>query len=316
MKVYRLSHPHQLKKDELPPLVCALGFFDGVHIGHKKVIRTAQQEAKARGIQSAVMTFDPHPSIVLQRDVQRVEAITPIEDKMKHIAELGVDVIFVVEFSKVFSKLQPQQFVDEYIIGLHIEHVVAGFDFTYGSFGKGTMETLSFHARDQFTQTTVGKITLDGLKVSSTHIRSLLSQGVMEEVPQFLGRQYETSGIVIDGEKRGRTIGFPTANVKVSTDYILPPVGVYAVRIRVDDTWYEGVCNVGFKPTFHSKQTYRPHVEVHIFSFSQTIYGQTVTVQWHKRLRNEQRFSGVDELIAQINQDCEDARAYFNTTNM
>jgi riboflavin kinase / FMN adenylyltransferase len=224
---------------------------------------------------------------------------------------MGIDYLFIVHFTPEFANLLPQEFIDQYIIGLNVKHAVAGFDYTYGRMGKGTMETLPFHSRGEFSFSVVEKLANDGVKVSSTVIRQLLNDGRTAHLPEFLGRFYTTSGIVVDGDKRGRTIGFPTANVKLDENYILPPVGVYAVRMTVRGVTLPGVCNVGNKPTFNKDALDKPVVEVHLFDFDQDIYGETVTVEWHQYLRREQKFSGIEELVAQIGKDKQNAKAYF-----
>jgi riboflavin kinase / FMN adenylyltransferase len=313
MKTFFISHPHQMKKTELPPTVMALGYFDGIHLGHQQVIRTAKHIAEEKGYKSAVMTFDPHPSVVLGRKEKHVQFITPLKEKERLIAKMGIDYLYVVEFSRDFAELLPQQFVDQYIIDLHVKHVVAGFDFTYGRLGKGTMETLPFHSRGEFTQTVVPKLSIQEEKISSTYIRQLLKNGEVEKLPNLLGRFYEIKGIVIDGEKRGRTIGFPTANIDPIDDYLLPALGVYAVRVKIAGETYEGVCNVGYKPTFHEKQSGRPNIEVHIFDFGKEIYGETIILEWHQRLRSEKKFAHIEQLIAQIQCDKEEAKNYFRS---
>ncbi|MFS1518420.1 bifunctional riboflavin kinase/FAD synthetase [Bacillus sp. SCS-151] len=311
MKVINISHPHQMKKELIPETVLALGFFDGVHLGHQKVIKTAKEIANQLGMKSAVMTFFPHPSVVLASKEKHVEYITTQAAKEQYIANLGVDMLYVVKFTSEFANLLPQQFVDDYIINLHAKHVVAGFDFTYGKLGKGTMETLPFHSRNQFAQTTVDKLIEGNEKISSTAIRTMIKNGNMKSLPSFLGRNYHVTGIVIDGDKRGRTIGFPTANVKLEENHIYPAVGVYAVRIKVKSTWYQGVCNVGFKPTFNKKEDLKPSVEVHIFHFDEMIYGEQVVIEWHDRIRNEQKFSSIEDLVQQIEVDKQEAIKYF-----
>jgi riboflavin kinase/FMN adenylyltransferase len=313
VEVIYLDYPHHLQGEEIPPIVMALGFFDGVHLGHQKVITEAKKEAEKKGIKSAVMSFDPHPSVILGRSVKHVKYITPMQDKIELIRHLDVDYCFIVRFTEEFANLFPQEFVDQYLIDLNVKHVVAGFDYTYGRMGKGTMETLPFHSRQKFTFSVIDKLQLYGTKISSTLIRSFIHEGEMEKLPLLLGRFYCTSGTVIHGEKRGRTIGFPTANVDVLDDYHLPPTGVYAVRLWIESEKrvYNGVCNVGYKPTFHKEKADKPSIEVFIFDFNQEIYGQTVTIEWHNRLRSEKKFSGVDELIAQIGHDKKNAEEYF-----
>lgn len=309
MKLIKLNHPHSLKQEDFPSLSIALGYFDGVHLGHQRVILNAKKRAEEKGLKSAVMTFDPHPSVVLGK-AQHVEYITPLEDKIHVIEGLGIDYLFIIHFTEEFANLLPQEFIDQYIIGLNVKEVVAGFDYTYGKMGKGNMETIQFHSRGLFDYTVVPKLSKDGEKVSSTLIRSCLREGEMERIPHLLGRKYTTTGVVSHGDKRGRTIGFPTANVEASNDYLLPSTGVYATRIFVKEKWYDGVCNLGYKPTFDNKRE-KPTIEVHIFDFAEDIYGKTAIVEWHKKLRNEQRFPGINELIAQIEKDKQQALAYF-----
>ncbi|KAF0820419.1 MULTISPECIES: bifunctional riboflavin kinase/FAD synthetase [unclassified Cytobacillus] len=311
MEVIHIHHPHRMDSNEMPELAIALGYFDGVHLGHQKVIREAKSIAEQKGLKSAVMTFDPHPSVVLGKSIQHVEYITPLEDKIAIMADLGIDYLFIINFTREFANLLPQEFVDQYLIGLNAKHVVAGFDYSYGRMGRGTMETLLFHSRDQFDYSVVAKLAKEDEKISSTRVRKYIREGKTAELPGLLGRFYRTSGIVIHGDKRGRTIGFPTANVDVSEDSIIPPPGVYAVRLEVDGSWYEGVCNVGYKPTFNQEKGDRPSVEVHIFDFSSDIYGRKVTVEWHNRLRSERKFAGIQELIAQIEKDKQQTEQYF-----
>ncbi|WP_245640279.1 bifunctional riboflavin kinase/FAD synthetase [Neobacillus massiliamazoniensis] len=299
-----------MDKNDFPPLSMALGYFDGVHCGHQQVILEAKKQAEENGLYSAVMTFDPHPSVVLGKNEKHIQYITPLEEKIEIIEELGIDYLFIVHFTTEFANLVPQEFIDQYVIGLNVKHVVAGFDYTYGRMGKGTMETIPFHSRNQFTFSVIPKLTKNHEKVSSTRIRHLLKEGRTVEIPQLLGRFYTTSGIVIHGDKRGRTIGFPTANIAMDDDYILPPLGVYAVKIEVDGTWFQGICNVGFKPTFKMEAS-KPSVEVHILHFENDIYGQKVKIEWQLYLRKEQKFTGVAELVNQLEQDKQHAIQYF-----
>lgn len=311
MEVISIHHPHQLNRLEIPELVMALGYFDGVHLGHQKVIIEAKKAAIEKGLKSAVMTFDPHPSVVLSKSSKQVEYITPLKHKVDFIANMGIDYLFIVRFSNEFADLLPQEFVDQYIIGLNVKHAVAGFDFTYGKMGKGNMETMPFHSRKKFTYSVVPELSANCEKISSTLIKSLIRDGQMERLPSLLGRYYTTTGTVVHGDKRGRTIGFPTANIDLAEEYLIPPLGVYSVRLLVKGKYHEGVCNVGYKPTFNKDMSDRPVIEVHIFEFNEDIYGQTVTIEWHMHLRREQKFSGIEELVAQIEKDKQATLKYF-----
>ncbi|BCB03400.1 riboflavin biosynthesis protein [Bacillus sp. KH172YL63] len=276
------------------------------------MIMTAVEKAKELNYSSAVMTFDPHPSVVLGHKHKHIHHITPLEDKKEIIEGLGVDYLFIVRFTSEFASLIPQDFVDQYIIGLNVKHVVAGFDYSYGRLGKGTMETLPFHSRDEFTSTTISKLTDHDMKVSSTLIRESLKEGDIHKVHQLLGRPYKMKGTVINGDKRGRKIGFPTANIEMSYDYLTPKFGVYAVKMMIHDKWYNGVCNIGYKPTFKNPDEYAQSIEVHLFDFDSSIYGEEVYIEWFDRIRDEQKFSGIDELISQIQRDKDRAISYFS----
>lgn len=311
MNVIMIHHPYINNIEDLPELSMALGFFDGVHKGHRKVINTAKKIAEQNGWKSAVMTFDPHPSVVLGKKNTSIQYITPLKDKIDLMEELGVDYLFIVRFTSAFASLIPEQFVDDYLAELNVKHVVAGFDYSYGKFGKGTMETLPTHARGRFDVTVVDKLEDSQEKISSTAIRKLLSEGSMIEAKKLIGRFYTTKGTVIHGEKRGRTIGFPTANIQLHNDYIIPKTGVYAVQLLVAGSWHEGVCNVGFKPTFKDPSKSDLSIEVHILNFDQSIYGEEIELKWHIRIRDEQKFNGIDELKAQIAKDKITAIEYF-----
>ncbi|MDG5788996.1 riboflavin biosynthesis protein RibF [Evansella sp. AB-P1] len=310
MEIIRLEYP--LSKIELPPLSIALGFFDGVHRGHQEVILNAKEEGDKRGLKSAVMTFFPHPKEVLRKK-KGVKYLTTIRKKEQLIQQLGIDYMFIVEFDQAFSELTPQQFVDQYLIDINVKHVVAGFDYTYGRLGKGTMETFPFHARDKLSFTTIDKIEEDGQKISSTAIRSYLEQGKIQQANHFLGWSYEIEGLVVHGEQRGREIGFPTANVQTEKQTFIPNSGVYIVRILVDNVWYDGVCNIGYKPTFHEIENREQVIEVHILNFNNNIYGKTVVIQWLKKIRNEIKFISLEELKGQIANDVMHALEYFQS---
>lgn len=311
LALIHIYHPHQIKKDEFPELSMALGYFDGVHLGHQEVIKRAVVNAKQTNRKSAVMTFDPHPSVVLGLKHKHVRFITPLEDKVKLFESLGVDYVFVVRFTSEFASLDPQAFIDQYIIGLHVKHVVAGFDFSYGRLGKGTMETISFHSRDEFSFEVIQKQAFTNEKVSSTRIREALALGNTELVEKLLGRPYAMKGTVIHGDKRGRKIGFPTANVELSGDYLLPSAGVYAMKATIQGVSYNGVCNIGYRPTFKDPDEKKLSLEVHLFDFDRSIYGEEIILQWLRRIRNEQKFSGIEELVEQIEKDKLEAISFF-----
>lgn len=312
MYVHYLSYPNHLYNNKLNDAYSlALGFFDGVHAGHQAVIQEAANKGRELGIKTAVMTFDPHPSLVLGGRKEQIFYITPLEQKLDVLKNLQVDTVFVVRFTSDFAKLTPSQFIESFIKQANVKHVTAGFDYTFGAFGKGTMHDMEQLADGKYSVSVVGKQELCGEKISSTRIRKELKVGNMEEVKQLLGRPFLLSGVVVHGDKRGRTIDFPTANIQPTEGQYTPATGVYAVKIQVQEKWHNGVCNVGYKPTFNNPDEKKLSIEVHIINFDQSIYGEEVIVHWYKRIRSEKKFNGIEELKAQIGKDKLEAIEYF-----
>lgn len=310
MQIIQLTYPESLQKTTIPATVAALGFFDGVHQGHRAVIGKAVEIAKKEDKECAVITFHPHPSVVLKQSVETVQYITTIDEKAALMEELGVDRLYIVTFDKTLSQLSPEQFIEHFIVNLYIDHVVAGFDFSFGFKGKGNMKNITEFGFTNFTTSVINKVELEDEKVSSTNIRKALHNGDVSEVATLLDRPYHVSGIVVKGDQRGRLLGFPTANIESSEEKLLPKQGVYAVRIEVNGTMYDGMANLGVKPTFIEGET-KPSLEVFIFDFNEDIYGEEVTVSWYKHIRDEQKFNGVDEIVAQLTKDEQEIRTYF-----
>ncbi|MER2071339.1 MAG: riboflavin biosynthesis protein RibF [Psychrobacillus sp.] len=312
MNVYHLSYPNHLyniKNNEGFSL--AIGFFDGVHLGHRAVIQEALDKGNEMNLKTAVMTFDPHPSLVLGGRKEQVFYITPLEQKIDILEQMNVDTLFVVRFTSDFAKLTPVEFIESFIKRANVKHVTAGFDFSFGAFGKGTMKDMADLSAGEYSVSVVGKQEMEGDKISSTRIRGALKEGNVEDAKELLGRPFMLTGVVVHGDKRGRTIDFPTANIQPKEGQFIPAIGVYAVKIRVQEQWYEGVCNVGYKPTFNNPDEKKLSIEVHIINFDQSIYGEEVAVHWYKRIRAEQKFSGIVELKEQIGKDKQVAIDYF-----
>ncbi|MCP3777458.1 bifunctional riboflavin kinase/FAD synthetase [Paenibacillus sp. MZ03-122A] len=288
------------------PQVTAIGQFDGLHLGHASVIRKAVTLAREQQVPVSVMTFHPHPKEVMKKgDYEGY--LTPLPDKQAILADMGVDVLYILSFNEEFSKVSPEAFMSDVLLPLHIRTAVVGFDFRFGHRGAGHEDTLRKLGGELMSVHTVPPFELDGDKVSSSGIRRALQTGDLAHASRWLGRPYRIQGTVMDGEKRGRTIGFPTANLKLDDTYVIPIKGVYAVRALVGDRWINGVMNVGVKPTFH-EGVLNPSFEVHLFDFNQQIYGESVLVELHHYIRPERKFSSVDELINQIGNDAQTAK--------
>ena len=307
MEIYELKYPDHVTTGKADKYSLAIGFFDGLHKGHQAVIQQAIDKAKELNIRSAVMTFNPHPSHILGGGKNKIGYITPFEEKKSLLSGLGVDTLFIVNFDQQLAALSPEKFVDIFIKELGVHHVTAGFDYTFGSKGAGTMERMAELANGVYGTTVVGKVTDTEDKISSTRIRKLLSNGDVDSAADLLGRRFRTIGVVVDGEKKGRQLGFPTANVLPPEGSILPANGVYAVRFKVEGEIYEGVCNVGVKPTFNNPDIKQAMVEVHVLNFDGDLYGKEVVVEWVEHIRDEKKFESLDALIAQIAKDKETA---------
>lgn len=310
MKVIELHHPY--KNLEIPEgdVVLVLGFFDGLHKGHQEVIEKGKAEAKKRNLPLALMTFNQHPSIVFHKLNREItQYLTNLPEKKRLLADLGVDLLYVVEFTSDFASLKPQEFVDEYMVGLHAKVVVTGFDYTYGPKDTANVTCLPDYSQKRFEIITVPCLDEDGKKVSSTRIRSALQLGEIEEANELLGRPYEIRGIVVHGEARGRKLGYPTANLEVEKDVRLPEEGVYVTKIFVQGKWYPAMTSVGHNDTFGDNR--KLTVEVNILDFNADIYGEKVILQWYHLLRQQVKFSNVHDLITQLGQDALDTENYF-----
>ncbi|MCL6458257.1 MAG: bifunctional riboflavin kinase/FAD synthetase [Gorillibacterium sp.] len=306
MQVIELKQPFDFSARDLPSSqVLAIGDFDGVHLGHQEVIERALKRAKQLKLPASIMTFHPHPREVLGTDKYR-QILTPLPDKLKLFSEMGIEYTYLVSFDKEFSSLSPEEFVTEMLFKLKIESVIVGFDFTFGRNGSGTADSLATLSAGQFAVEVVRPYCFDGSKVSSTLIRECLQDGRLAEANALLGRSYAIGGIIVEGEGRGRTIGYPTANVELALPYVVPVNGVYAVRVRLGNQTLGGVMNIGVKPTFTGEGIRT--LEVHLFDFTDSIYGESIHIQFVDPLRAEQKFNSVNELIAQIAADADEAR--------
>lgn len=311
MQTIRLTYPHHLKTEDLPETIAAIGFFDGIHRGHKEVITNAVNKAKAQQMESAVISFHPHPSVVLNNPDKPVQYITTIEEKEVLLEEIGVDRLYLITFNKELSSLSPEAFINHFIIGLHIKHLVAGFDFSFGHKGAGNMQNIQTFTKNNFSVTSIDPVKNENKKVSSTRIRKFLASGDIAKVNELLGRPYETTGVVIEGDKRGRQLGYPTANLNVNEEKLLPTRGVYAVKVNYHNKIYEGMANLGVKPTFKTGDL-KPSVEVYIFDFEGNIYGESITVLWYQFIRDEKKFNGLNELVSQLKEDEKTIQKYFS----
>jgi riboflavin kinase/FMN adenylyltransferase len=302
MQIIRLTYPLESPEAvRFPSQVTAIGDFDGIHLGHQEVIRRAIARAKERGVPASIMTFHPHPREVLGQN-QYTQVLTPFADKMELFAALGIHHVYVVEFDDAFSRVDARQFVERIVHPLGIDTVVVGFDFRFGHRAQGTPDTLCELGRGAIAVEVVRPFHSGGRKVSSTLVREYLREGRIGLANELLGRPYRLRGTVVSGMARGRTIGFPTANIELTEPYVVPRNGVYSIRLHLDGRAHEGIMNIGVRPTFEGGET-KPSLEAHIFDFNRTIYGESVAVEFMAFLRPERKFASVSELIEQIRRD-------------
>ncbi|KKO53302.1 bifunctional riboflavin kinase/FAD synthetase [Paenibacillus sp. DMB20] len=310
MKIVSLSYPLTPEQEsELgQPQVAAIGQFDGLHLGHASVISTAVDIARKEGIPAAVITFYPHPKDVMRKGNYE-GYLTPQTDKQELLADMGIDILYVVDFNEDFSRVSPEDFVTGMLLPLQLHTAVVGFDFRFGFKGEGRADMLHDMSQGRMRVVTVPPFLIDGEKVGSSSIRAALYAGQIEEANRWLGRYYRIRGTVVHGEKRGRKIGFPTANLELEGHYVTPALGVYAVWARCsgDGQWLPGVMSVGLKPTFHD-QMKEPVYEVHLLDFDGDLYGQTMIVDVVQFIRKELKFNSVNELIDRIHRDVEESR--------
>ena len=288
----------------------SIGVFDGVHAGHQALIKRMLEEARARGLTGGVLTFHPHPRTVIRPD-QPFEYLESLEHRVELLRACGVDFVSVVQFTSELQQVSAEDFCRLLVEEARVRLIVVGADFRLGRGGEGTVARLAEIGQEQgFEVLPLGLIDhgAGSTPISSTRIRAALAAGEMEEVQALLGRPFSLRGPVLRGDQRGRTIGFPTLNVGVSADRALPPDGVYVTRAYLPAGIFNAVTNIGTRPTFDGAAR---RVETHVFDFEGDMYGQVVTIELLHRLRAEQRFDGVDALVAQIKVDAAAARAWL-----
>jgi riboflavin kinase/FMN adenylyltransferase len=303
MRVVRHLASHH---GRLPATILTLGNFDGVHRGHQAIIETAVGRAREQGGRPAVLTFEPHPIAVLMPD-RAPPIIQSLHDRLEKIRDLGIDTVILQRFTREFAAMDPEAFVRDFLLR-HIElrQVVVGYNVNFGRDRAGTSDTLSvLGARLGFGVDVVGPVVADGEEVSSTRLRDAIQQGDMRRAQHLLGRPYAFRGRVVTGDRRGRTLGFPTANLHLKPGLLIPPDGVYAIAADIGGVEQAGVLNVGIRPTFGGR---RRTIEAHLLDFEGDLYGRWLVVRVVERLRGEATFAGPDALRAAIADDVARAR--------
>ncbi len=298
MKIYSLS--------DLPlsfSTVIAIGAFDGLHLGHLRLLEEAKKLGEELLATPVMLTFSPHPREVLQPQIP-FYYLTLLDEKIETLSALSFPVMVVLPFTRSLAELTPDIFVEQYLVDyLKVKAVIVGYNFRFGRGRSGDAEfLLKMGEKYHFMVRIVEPVEIEGIRVSSSLIRELLLKGEIERANKLLGRPYSLKGRVISGKGRGRILGFPTANLEISSKKLIPKEGVYATWVYIDNKKFKGALNIGKNPTFEDKKL---SIEVHILDFSEDLYNKTIKIELIKYIRGEQKFPSIEQLVEQIKKDCQ-----------
>ena len=286
--------------------VVLIGNFDGIHLGHQKLISKAKKIAEQKKQKLVLITFNPHPREIINNT--EMDLILPYKEKKSLLKNYGIDMINEIKFTNKLSKLSAEEFAKEYIYKAHNpSDIVIGKNFKFGHKARGDAKLLKDSLSKKVKVHSIDIKRLDSLVISSSEIKKLISKGSIEKVNKLLGRNYHISGKVIHGEKRGRLIGFPTTNLSTEWNF-LPKKGVYVSKVVISDKSYQSITNIGVRPTFNANSL---QIESHIFDFNKNVYGKKIKIYFLARIRNEKKFETVEKLIENITKDVNFGRKYF-----
>lgn len=305
MKIFHGTDNAKIAK----PTVLTLGVFDGLHLGHQRIMQTVVERAKVAEAVPTAITFDPHPRAVLHPE-SAPPLLQTLDQRLANLDLLGIEQAIVVPFDREFAAQPAEDFLSNIIRDrLHAKEVYLGKGFAFGKDRGGNIELLRRLSVDLgFIADEVDEVQLRGQRISSSAIRLLLDEGRVNLARRMLGRPYGVEGVIIRGNRRGHTIGFPTANLKPQ-NRVIPKYGVYATATLIDGHWRRSITNIGVRPTFEN--TTEPSIETYVFDFDGDLYGDVLRVRFLHRIRDERKFSGIDELKGQIERDTRTARNYF-----
>ena len=293
-----------------------VGTFDGIHLGHREIIEKLNTVKAAKGLRSVVITFEPHPQIVLRNKTGNIKVLTTLEEKLDIFSNLNIDIVYVIKFTKEFSETTAEDFYKNYLIDkIGLNDLILGYDHMFGKNREGNFDTLKLLSKKyDFTVDKVDEFRIDGEHISSTVIRNLLCEiGDVKKVSRILGRHYSLEGNVIEGKKLGKQLGYPTANIEISSEYkLIPKIGVYAVEVIFGDKKYSGMMSIGKNPTVTDDESIK--LEVNIFDFNEDIYGKKIRVNFIEYIRDEKKFDSLEELIKQLDLDKESTYKILNET--
>jgi riboflavin kinase/FMN adenylyltransferase len=292
--------------NNLKPTVVTIGTFDGVHLGHQKIIERLKTIAKEKGLKSVILTFFPHPRMVLQSGVD-IKLLNTIEERQDILSRLGVDYLVIKKFTKDFAKLSAEHYVKEFLVdGLNAKYIIVGYDHRFGKNRRADIKDLkAFGEQFDFEVEEISVKDVEEVAVSSTKIRRALNMGDIKTANAFLGYNYFLTGTVIEGKQIGKQIGFPTANIHIKENYkLIPKNSVYVVRSLIENVPFFGMMNIGTNPTVDGKEQ---SIEVHFFNLDRDLYNKKIKIELLGRLRNERKFKSLESLQSQLKIDKENA---------
>lgn len=308
LKVYR-----DLSAEIIPHTVATIGIFDGVHIAHQQIIDRLNELKVEHNSESLLVTLWPHPRYVLGKDADQLKLLSTLNEKLDRLEKSGLDNVLLIPFSKDFAKTSFDEFIGQILVEkLKVKHLVVGFNHHFGKNREGSFSNLQEYAmQGSFTSERLSKVEVEDEGVSSSKIREYVKEGHLEKVSEMLGYEFTITGHVVHGNKVGRELGFPTANINVNEIYkILPAQGVYAVETDINGQVYEGMLNIGVRPTIN--QRLELVIEANFFNFSGYLYNKHLTLRFFKRIREEKKFASLEELKQQINKDKITIQEYFS----
>jgi len=298
MKIYRSIKDY----NEVKRSVVTIGTFDGIHLGHKKILSRLIKSSKNKDLNSVVLTFFPHPRIILNK-YNEVKMIDTLDEKIIHLNEIGIDSLIIHPFDKNFSLLSANQFIKDFLVDkLKIKHIIIGYDHRFGKGREASVTDLKNYADDyDFTVEEIKAQEIEKITVSSTKIRNSINQGDIKTTEKYLGRYFNLTGKVVKGDGLGKKINYPTANIFIEETYkIIPKDGVYLVETIIKDKLFKGMMNIGHRPTIGTNVK---SIEVHLFNFNEDIYGQVISIKMISKIRDEKKFSSIQALKEQLVKD-------------
>lgn len=310
MKIYYSLNDFLKSSRSSGKFLATIGVFDGIHKAHQKIIKSLVKKAKSRNLRSALITFDPHPMNVLGSPGKGIPLLISLKHRLRLLEKMGIDYVIVLRFSRALSRMAPRHFIQRVLGKINIAEIIVGENFFFGRKRQGSPKDLKkFSNLYGYKVSFISAVKSSGKPISSTRIRNLILKGNLKKASGLLSRPVAVLGTVVKGTKKGRIIGYPTANINPHHEAI-PPSGVYVVRIKLQNRIYGGILNIGVRPTFTAGSFVDrdPTVEVHIFGFNKRIYGRDIEVMFVRRIRKERKFKDADSLRAQIAKDEEYAK--------